>query len=240
MQEKPLMSKMSEADFASLVDVLPATRFLPDAEIKVRCEQIFDEFALSAVAKAFVPSLKEVRSYCRKVTGHAHALRKLLDPDSVQTFRLLYSVECIPDHSGSVQLGRVADLLPGLVNQLDWIIELCERQAATNQTPALWNFVRGDVRPDSATPHLVKELCNLFEETTRQVATRRDDGAFMKFWRELGGLYSWLQLNDGMVDHQLRPIIRKRKAKPNPPAVSDSTKDLAPRTRPQHRLQKPR
>ena len=117
------MSNMSDADFESLVAVLPAKRFLPDAQIKFRCEQIFKEFALSAVARASVLPFEEVKRSCQKFVKHARALRELLDPKSVQTVRLRYSLEMVPDPSGRVQSGHVADILAGSLIQLDRIIE---------------------------------------------------------------------------------------------------------------------
>lgn len=229
------MSKMSDADFESIVAVLPPKRFLPDDQLKVRCEQIFDRYVLSLVLKGLTPPFEEVKNFTRKVSRHAFALRELLNPESAQMIKILFSVETIPDHLGRVQQGQVVKLLPGLVKQLDWCIQLCERPVATSRVPALWKYIEGrkGVPPASAKRRLVKELYDLFEETTQQVPSRRVDGSFMSFARIVGCLSCKFQMTDEMIDHSLREILRNRKAALRTPVVkvSDSTKSRSPAAR---------
>lgn len=184
------MSKMSDDQFATIAAVLPNNRFVTDDQIKCRCERIFKEFLLSAIAKSSVPSFDEVRSGSEKIVRHAQALRKALDPGSVQTIRLLYSVEWLPKELGQAPAESLVDLLPRFTNHLDQIIALYELPAKIEEVPALWNFIRGHPGspPFTAFQRLVDELYNLFEEITHQVPTRNTNGDFMEFARAFRGV----------------------------------------------------
>lgn len=227
---KPVISEMSDDKFRSLVAVLPEKRLVPDYQIKVRCEKICEAYRCSGAPKGFVPPFEDVAYLCRRVTRHARALRKLLDSNSDKTVRSLMSVEMIPNHLGRRQVGRVAKRLPGLLDQLNWIIELCQRPDATGQVPDLWKLVRGPkrkgARPHSAKRRLVEELWSLFLATTRQVPTRRMNGPFMEFAREFTKVFGLFDVTESMIERQVRRIIENQKADPNPSAarINDSAK----------------